>query len=381
METLETHLTSIEKNTRERLCRLIANRFIAARRQDPGYLTDLGLEALVVLYAAWGERRYIDYVNEVIQYRGAYPQDSLNWRILFTDLHSTAWRWTGDPTYVEGWLDDLYYYENALTRDSAGRILFFIDVEKPRLLVDMLQGYCMRLARAGLLTGDGDYFDRCAEQYELFAQILINPLTGLWHHGRGWVPNDPLALSPDGWCRGQAWVLRGIVESMSCMPRSCRAFSSLQALLDQLATALFVWQTSTGMWHQVMQKPYESFPEMSGTGMIVHYLGEALRQDLLSRPQPWYTKALRRAQAALLEFIDTDGHVYNGCAHGAPMATYQDYLDVRPVQDDPHAIAGAIMALAHDLSSEIEPTRAEIAERPTIAFARNSDADTLARFA
>lgn len=84
--------------------------------------------------------------------------------------------------------------------------------------------------------------------------------------------------------------------------------------------------------------------------MIIYYLGEALRRDFLSRPSIRNWKVLKRAQAALVEFIDMEGHVYNGCAHGAPMATQQDYLAVQPVTDDPHAVAGAMMALAYDLS-------------------------------
>lgn len=330
---------------------LIAKRFMCECRRDPGYLTDLGLEALIYLSVARDQPGYLAFVDDVIQHRGARPQDSLNWRILFTDLHSTAWSRTGDAAYMHGWLDDLYYYETALPRDADGRILFFIDPERPRLLVDMLQGYCIRLARAGRLTGESGYFSRCTEQYELFAKILINPMTGLWHHGRGWVPGDPDALSADGWCRGQAWVLRGMVESLLCMPPKSRPFAHMQALLDQFAVALLAWQAPSGMWHQIMQKPDESFPETSGTGMIIFYLGEALRHGLLSRPQTRYAKALQRAQVALLEFVDLEGHVYNGCAHGPPMTTLQEYLEIKPVTDDPHAIAGAIMALAYDLSS------------------------------
>lgn len=351
MEVVEQRAGIATRATRSELGKLVARRFMAARRRDPGYLTDLGLEALITLYAAWGDRAYLDYVNEVIRHRGSHPRDSLNWRILFTDLHSTAWVRTGDASYVEGWLDDLYFYEAALPRDTEGRVLFFLNVQQPRLLVDMLQGYCIRLARAGLLTGDPTYFDRCAEQYALFAQVMVNSQTGLWHHGRGWVTGKPDALSPDGWCRGQGWVLRGMVESLSCMPRSSASFAALRDLLDRLATALFDWQAATGMWHQVIQRPGESFPETSGTGMIIYYLSEALRRELLSHPQPDWRHSLKRAQNSLVEFVDNEGRVFNGCAHGAPMASMEDYLAVRPVVDDPHAVAATMWALCYDMDS------------------------------
>ncbi len=326
------------------LARGIARRFMALGDRDPGYQTDLCLQGLLCLYDATGDANLYDYVEATIQHRGERPCHSLNWRIVFTDLHSELWLRTRDDRYMEGWLEDLQDYRCQLPLDEEGRIQFFIEPEHQRLLIDMLQGFSLRMARAGLFTGDATYFDLAAKQYLLYAKTLVNPQSGLWHHGRGWNPERRDALSPAGWCRGQAWVVRGLVETMRCMPETSSAFQALHRLLGELTDALLCHQTEGGMWHQLMDQPQSSYPETSGTGMIVYYLGLAWQSGWLNNPV--LHTGLCRAQNALRQFVDDKFQVHNGCPHSPPQPDRAGYVAIPPAIDDRHAIGAMMMALS-----------------------------------
>lgn len=330
----------------------VARRYMATGSRDPGYQADLCLHGLLCLYEATRDTTYFNYIKETLRLRGERPCASLNWRILFTDLHGDLWMHTRDTIYMEHWLDDLHELLAKTPLDDEGHIVFFIEPERQRLLIDLLQGYALRMARAGLLTGDASYFDRVADQYHRHAKTLIHPENGLWHHGRGWNPDAPTALAPEGWCRGQAWVLRGLVEAMLCIPPTRPAFHELHHLLRHLASTLLRHQGGDGMWHQIVQEPERSFPETSGTGMILYYLGRAGQMGWLDAQilQP----ALRRALVALCRFVDIDYNVHQGCPHCPPQTTLADYRRMAPTINDRHAVAGVMMALSLAVSEHAQ---------------------------
>lgn len=328
----------------------IARRYIARGERDPGYQIDLCLQGLLCLHDSTGLAPLREHVDAVLRHRGHRPEDSLNWRILFTDLHAELWMRTRDDVYLQGWLDDLKDLKEHLPRDDDGQIVFFIEPDRQRLLIDLLQGYAIRMARAGLFTGDDDFLRDAVDQYARHARILVNPANGLWHHGRGWNPANPRALSPEGWCRGQAWVVRGLVETMVCLPETSREFGELQGLLNNLTDALRTHQDDDGMWHHVVHMPSASFPESSGTAMLVYHLGRAWQRGWLR--EPGIRTALVRAQYALLHYVDDAFRVHHGCPHTPPHASVADYLAMTPATDDPHAIGGMMMALSLSLDED-----------------------------
>lgn len=329
------------------IAEFVARRYMERADPDPGYQNDLCLQGLLCLHQRTARPEYLDYVIQTLRHRGSLPSDSLNWQILFTDIHSELWRHTGDSRFMDGWLEDLETYDRHLPRDASGRIVFFKEPERQRLLIDMLQGYCLRMARAGAFTGNQAYYGYAAGQYLRYAEVLVNPDNGLWHHGRGWDTDDPEALSPEGWCRGQAWVVRGLVESLAVIPETLWAHHELHRLLIDLVTALLRFQGRDGMWHQVVQEPNYTYPETSGTGMIVYYLSKAWVNGWLSGPA--CLDSLRRAQSALRHFVDDRGRVYNGCPHSPPRGRPIDYIVMPPDIDDRHAVAAMMMALSVDL--------------------------------
>jgi rhamnogalacturonyl hydrolase YesR len=78
------------------------------------------------------------------------------------------------------------------------------------------------------------------------------------------------------------------------------------AYLVEFADALLAVQDRKGMWHTLPCLPHaESYPEVSGTGMIARYLAIAIRNGFLQGAQ--YRRAVRNALRGLETYRTPDG--------------------------------------------------------------------------
>ena len=303
----------------------------------PSYTTDLVLEGILALFDATGDRRYLNFVLEVWEFRGC-PRDSLTIGIsCFTCLHAETFRRTRDPRFVKGLVEIADEWMRTAPRSSEGAVAHRKD-PSGAVLLDMLAGYAPLMAAAGVLSGDESFFDECALQCRLYRDILRDPATGLWHHACGWIESG--VLSPAGWCRGQGWAIRALIKSLEQVPASHPSHDILLNLLRELAADLLRYQQPSGMWHQLLNEPH-SYPETSGSGFIIRSLQTACSNG-------WICAGPAAAQGskALSAFVAPDGTIRNGCPGTPPMATVEDYRQLGPGNDDPHAAAATLMALA-----------------------------------
>jgi len=354
----------------------IAGRWMRSFEQWPSYTTDLVLEGLLALFDASGDRRYLDFVLRVWEFRGR-PRESLTiGNSYFTCLHAETYRRTGDPRFVEGLVEVADEWRRTAPRTAEGAVAHRKD-HGPAVLLDMLAGYAPLMAAASALSGDESFFDECAQQCRLYRDILRNPATGLWHHARGWRASG--VLSPAGWCRGQGWAMRALVKSLEWMPPfvvppsggsgrrgtaetaphecgttnkdaaptfvvppsggGCFA-NALLEILCALSAALLRHQQPSGMLNQLVDEP-DSYLETSGTGFIASMLEVAGRNAWIDT-----TPAATLGTQSLAAFIDLDGTVRNGCPGTPPLETRDDYRQRIPEPNDPHAAAAILMALA-----------------------------------
>ncbi len=303
----------------------------------PAYTTDLILEGLLALYDATREVRFLDYVLKVWEFRGPPRNSLLIGNVYFTCLHAETHQRTGDPRFVDGLVDVAGEWRDTAPRTPEGAIAHRKD-PRGAILLDMLAGYAPLMAAAGVLSGDESFFDECARQCRLYCDILRDPDTGLWHHARGW--RETGVLSPAGWCRGQGWALRALVKSLAQVPATCAAHDLLLNLLRELTADLIRYQQPSGMWHQLVDEP-EAYPETSGTGFIISMLQVADRDGWIDAKP-----AIMRGVEALAGFVSAEGIVHNGCPETPPLAARGDYQQRGPTDDDPHAVAALLMALA-----------------------------------
>ncbi len=322
----------------------IAGRWMRSCEHWPSYTTDLVLEGLLALSDASGDKRYLDFVLRVWNFRGS-PRESLTIaNSYFTCLHAETYRRTGDPRFVEGLVEVADEWRRTALRTEEGAVAHRND-HGPAVLLDMLAGYAPLMAAAGALSGDESFFDECARQCRLYRDILRNPATGLWHHACGW--REPGVLSPAGWCRGQGWAMRALVKSLEWMPPfvvppsggGCFA-NVISVILRELTDSLLHHQQPSGMWNQLVDEP-DSYPETSGTGFIASMLEVAGRNAWIDT-----APAATLGAQALAVFVDLDGTVRNGCPGTPPLETCDDYRQRTPQINDPHAAAAILMALA-----------------------------------
>ena len=315
----------------------IAGRWMRSYEHWPSYATDLVLEGLLALFDATGDRRYLDFVLRVWEFRGR-PRDSLTiGNSYFTCLHAETFRRTGDPRFVEGLIEVADEWKKTAPRTSEGAVAHR-NAPCVAVLLDMLAGYAPLMAAAGVLSGDESFFDECALQCRLYRDMLRNPATGLWHHARGWL--EPGVLSPAGWCRGQGWAIRALVKSLEQVPASHPSHDILLNLLRELAADLLRYQQPSGMWHQLLNEPH-SYPETSGTGLIVHALQVASVNRWMGGGE---AEAIRGAHA-LMKYVDRDGALDHACVGTPPLDSVDEYRLREHRKDDPHGIAAVLLAL------------------------------------
>ncbi len=285
------------------------------------YTLDLTLEGLAALGTALNEPRYTQPVLEVARQRGWTPAAQPPGGVPpFTLLMFEVMRLDGVCAYAEGFVAATRAYREHIARARDGAVLHPRAVQwggGHAVLLDSMQEYCRRMAAAGMLGGEADFFEECATQVRIHRDILRDELTGLWHQGRGWW-DDPQRVSDGAWSRGHGWLLRGLVESLRCMPRDNAAHGELRSVLHELACALVRVQDGHGMWHALLDRPAdESAIESSGTGMIAYSLARAMADGVLLREEGG--PAVKRAWAGLAACVTDDGSVLHACPGPGPL--------------------------------------------------------------
>jgi unsaturated rhamnogalacturonyl hydrolase len=322
--------------------RRIAARVMQRTNWDVNYCNDLLLESLLALYDATQDRTYLDFVLGVAQKRGWTPDTVVPYRNQpFCCVTYEIYARVRDPRYIKPFVDQTAVYREKVYRTYDGAICHYGPEKPDRVLIDQLQDYAARMSRAGQLSGDASYFEEAVSQYEIFRAALRNPATGLWAHGRGWFSLKEVVPTP--WLRGHGWLIRGMVAALKAMPPESAPHRRLLKILMEFAADLVRYQREDGMWGQVIDAP-ESYPETSGTAMIACKFIESMRAGWL--PLAQYAGPAEKARHALLKFIDPDGLVRNGCRDTPPLATREEYLTRVCPDDDAHAVAAIIFALA-----------------------------------
>ncbi len=307
----------------------IADRFVRENRHERNYRFDLALGALLELNSVADRPEYREHALSIVARRGWTPTTEVSFREQsFTCLTYGIYEATQDRAWLPVFLAESAKCREHKSRSSEGA------VQHPRgrergggdaLLLDDMQEFVSRMARAGALSHDSDYFAEAAKQIRLYRSIVRDPQTGLWHQGRGWLKDRPDIVSPGVWSRGHGWLLRGLTAALAVMPRDTAEYREMQTTLVELADALVAQQQSSGMWHCLLDRPpTASPPESSGTAMIAAALARAWREGTLTGEK--YRDAAARAFDALPAYVDDAGMVLSVSPGPGPLETEEPWL-------------------------------------------------------
>jgi unsaturated rhamnogalacturonyl hydrolase len=317
---------------------------------DPGL--DLSLDAILVYSKVSGDTAQLALLKKIFEKRNSVPEDTITYKSQpFYSINFTRFEVTGNKTFLSP-----YLYESAKMRGDAtfspeGAVTYhYRGVTGHYLLIDHMQEFASRMARAGFISGDTAYYSLCTQQFRIYQSLLQNPETGLWSQGRGW-RLDPQAISPGAWSKGHGLLLRGLVGSLRFLPHSSIWYKEVQEILVKTADALLKVQDSEGMWHQLLDQPFtESYAETSGTGLIAWNLALALQDGILQGKK--YEDSAKKACKAMRQYATKEGVVLGACTGDGPLDSVDAHLHRPAEPDSPEGVPAMIYAMAAEMLLE-----------------------------
>lgn len=336
---------------------------------------DLQIQALLELGNVVGESKYLDVVLKIMERRQMPPDYVHSWKLEpFSSLSFNLYQRTCNKAYVVPLIAESRKYRAEALRAFDGIVSAYFDGIHERykwnedepthrfpsgdvyfrrdwrpIIIDQVQEYASRMAKTGWLTGDQDLYTEAAEQLVALRTALRDPATGLWGHARGYFGSEKTVASTK-WGRGHAWLLRGLVETMTYLPPNSPQANRVMPILEELAAALLKHQDKDGFWHQVIDRP-DSYQETSATGLISYYLARAVEQKLLPE-RPYRAAALNAFEAIARSKASADGTVYGGSETTPPMPSTVDYMNRKTPPDDAYAAAAVIYSAVGKLLLE-----------------------------
>ncbi len=330
------------KLTPQQVVDRVAAKFVRREKIRGGYTNDLTLEALLAMYDATGDRTHLEFVSKVLSGRRIPPSGFPSYRSQpFNCITISLFERTGHRQLIKPYIAEMNKYRQNAPRSFDGAISHYGDPKMGRILIDQLQDYSARMARAGWLSGDESFYREAVNQYRLFRDALRDPKTGLWGHARGWY-EDPRNVTTTPWARGHGWLMKGFVETLSYLPEDSNEAKQMRSWLNDFARSLLKYQDDQGMWHQVLNRP-ESYAETSSTALISYYFARAVRQGYLDE-KTFREPAIKAYEGLLKHSVAADGTVYRTCRGTGPQRTVEDYLVRETPLNDQHGIAAVIFA-------------------------------------
>jgi unsaturated rhamnogalacturonyl hydrolase len=337
--------------------RALADRiFTRVRQQDQiwgTYTLELTFDALLEFHRATGAVPYRDHVMAVLDRRKVGVEHYASTRWPFAHLDYTLYRCLGHREMAEAFVQVSRRLIEQVDRSPDGLVLHRSGRRAPCVLIDFMQDYIARMARVGHLTGEAAFFAEVEMQACLHRALLRDPDSGLWRQGRGWDAEDPDALSPGAWSRGQGWVLRGLLDSLDALPAGLPTSTFLRACLRELLDALLGRQDEEGLWHCLVDRPLaDSAPETSGSALIAAALYRSLAAGHLEGVS--YRHAADRALAAVARRVDDEGRVAGACAGPGPLTQPMEhrYLGRAFPEEESHGCFAVLYACAAQASLE-----------------------------
>ena len=179
--------------------------------------------------------------------------------------------------------------------------------------------------------------DDATRQVINFHKYLFDPKTGLMYHN--WY-SDTGKPGVAFWGRANGWAVLAQVELLDQLPADYPQRDTLLALFRRHIDGIIPYQDSTGLWHQLLDKP-DSFLETSCTAMFTYAIARAVNQGYL---EPSYKSFALKGWQGVLTKIRPDGQVEGICTGTSTSDDLNDYYTRPTPLNDVHGIGTVLMA-------------------------------------
>ncbi len=179
--------------------------------------------------------------------------------------------------------------------------------------------------------------DDATRQVINFHKYLFDQEMGLMYHN--WY-SDTGSPGVAFWGRANGWAILAQVELLDQLPADYPQRDTLLALFRRHIDGIIPYQDSTGLWHQLLDKP-DSFLETSCTAMFTYAIARAVNQGYL---EPSYKSFALKGWQGVLTKIRPDGQVEGICTGTSTSDDLNDYYTRPTPLNDVHGIGTVLMA-------------------------------------
>lgn len=193
------------------------------------------------------------------------------------------------------------------------------------------------LARMGKLTGDRKYFDFAIRQVENFTRYLYDSTTGLFFHC---YYSDENMNGVGRWGRSNGWLAVAQTMLLDYLPADHPKRAELTRLLLRQIKGFSRYQDSSGMWHQVLDRP-DSYLESSVTAMFTYTVAHAVNKGWIDKS---YITIAQNGWEGLSRKVTPDGELQDVCI-GTNIAEDIRFYYTRPREtNDIHGLGPFLLA-------------------------------------
>jgi rhamnogalacturonyl hydrolase YesR len=163
-------------------------------------------------------------------------------------------------------------------------------------------------ARLSAATGDRKYLDFMNQRWWQTSDHLYDKQEHLYYRDDRFLTKREANGKKVFWCRGNGWVMGGLVRVLQYMPADYPDRPRYVAQFTEIAARLANLQGEDGLWRASLLDP-KSFPapETSGSGFNLYGLAWGVNQKILSRAD--YGPAIHKAWQGLLRCVDGNGRL------------------------------------------------------------------------
>lgn len=219
------------------------------------------------------------------------------------------------------------------------------DPSKNPIFADCVLAVTPYFLYSGLLEKRQDYVEYAAKMTLDTFRDLRDAETGLIHQARGVMWMERGQMTSDCWSRSNGWGAMALAALLRDYPKDGPRRKEIDTLSVEFFKAVLRFQDSDGLWHQEMTFE-DSYPEISGTGLLLYGIGRAIEAGVLGRRE--YLPAFRKGLEGMLRYIDVDGNVCNVCSGCLAWGDggKEAYAAHEYYCNDPHAFGPVLMAIS-----------------------------------
>ncbi len=305
----------------------------------------VGLFSLYRYYLETGNDSILTYLTEWFdnRIREGLPAKNVNTMCPLLTL-SYLYDLTGNPDYLRICEEWASYAANEMPRTKEFGITHNA-IDNPKqgeLWDDTLYMTVLFMGRMGILLNKDHYVQESIRQFLVHLKYLTDPRTGLFFHGWTFEGNHHFAEAL--WGRGNAWYTAGLVDFLDIVQLPLGVELFLLSSLERQVQTLAEYQSSSGMWHTLLDDPL-SYEETSATAGFAYGILKAVRMGYLSES---YRESGMKAMHAVIRKIDDKGTVH-GVSYGTRMGRTLDFYKQIPQCPMPYGQSMALLMLVESL--------------------------------